>query len=54
MAIIIGKGCLEAIYGLMGWKGLRIDYCGFGPFSSTSTNLVIYISLLRVHVCIIH
>ena len=23
MAIIMGKGCLEAIYGLMGWKGLR-------------------------------
>ena len=22
MAIIMGKGCLEAIYGLMGWKGL--------------------------------
>ena len=26
MAIIMGKGCLEAIYGLMGWKGLII-YC---------------------------
>ena len=24
MAIIMGKGCLEAIYGLMGWKGLRL------------------------------
>ena len=23
MAIIMGKGCLEAIYGLMGWKGLK-------------------------------
>ena len=22
MAIIMGKGCIEAIYGLMGWKGL--------------------------------
>ena len=22
MAIIIGKGCIEAIYGLIGWKGL--------------------------------
>ena len=22
MAIIMGKGCMEAIYGLMGWKGL--------------------------------
>ena len=28
MAIIMSKGCLEAIYGLMGWKGLRrIEYC---------------------------
>ena len=27
MAIIMGKGCLEAIYGLMGWKGLRIENC---------------------------
>ena len=23
MAIIMGKDCIEAIYGLMGWKGLR-------------------------------
>ena len=23
MTIIMGKGCLEAIYGLMGWKGLN-------------------------------
>ena len=23
MAISMGKGCIEAIYGLMGWKGLR-------------------------------
>ena len=21
----MGKGCMEAIYGLMGWKGLNID-----------------------------
>ena len=21
MAIVMGKGCIEAIYGLMGWKG---------------------------------
>ena len=26
MAIIMGKGCIEAIYGLMGWKGLRLPY----------------------------
>ena len=24
MAIIMGKGCIEAIYGLMEWKGLII------------------------------
>ena len=24
MAIIMGKGCIEAIYGLMGWKGLSM------------------------------
>ena len=24
MAIIMGKGYIEAIYGLMGWKGLMI------------------------------
>ena len=23
MAIIMGKDCIEAIYGLMGWKGLK-------------------------------
>ena len=23
IAIIMGKGCIEAIYGLMGWKGLN-------------------------------
>ena len=26
MAIIMGKGCIEAIYGLMGWKGLSGRY----------------------------
>ena len=26
MAIIMGKGCIEAIYGLMGWKGLIRSY----------------------------
>ena len=25
MAIIMGKYCIEAIYGLMGWKGLMIS-----------------------------
>ena len=25
MAIIMGKSCLEAIYGLMGWKGLSFQ-----------------------------
>ena len=27
---------------------LRIDYCGFGPFSSTPTNLLMFISLHKV------
>ena len=26
MAIIMAKGCLEAIYGLMGWKGLMLNW----------------------------
>ena len=26
MAIIMGKGCIEAIYGLMVWKGLIVKY----------------------------
>ena len=26
MAIIMGKGCLEAIYGLMGWKGVKLIF----------------------------
>ena len=25
MAISMGKGCIEAIYGLMGWKGLKVN-----------------------------
>ena len=25
MAIIMGKSCIEAIYGLMGWKGLKLN-----------------------------
>ena len=33
---------------------LMIDYCGFGPFSTTSTNLLKCISLLKVHICIVH
>ena len=28
--------------------GSRIDYCGFGPFSSTPIHLMIFISLLKV------
>ena len=37
------------------WKGLlRIDYCGLGPFSSIPSNLMIFISLLKVLICIIH
>ena len=26
MAIIMGKGCIEAIYGLMGWKGFDMRH----------------------------
>ena len=33
---------------------LRIDYCGFGPSSSTTSNLKIFISLLKVLICIMH
>ena len=33
---------------------LRIDYCGFGPCSSTTINLKIFISLLKVLICIMH
>ena len=25
MAIIMGKGCIEAMYGLIGWKGLKMS-----------------------------
>ena len=35
-------------------RNLRIDYCGFGPFSSTLANLVILISLFKVLVFIVH
>ena len=33
---------------------LRIDYCGFGPFCSTRTKLLLSISLLKVYICIIY
>ena len=33
---------------------LRIDYCGFGPCSSATINLMISISLLKVLICIKH
>ena len=35
-------------------SALRIDYCGLGPFSSTPSNLMIFLSLLKVLICIIH
>ena len=47
MAIIMGKGCLEAIYGLMGWKGLR-NYCGTN-FSVTGMYSVATIIISRPH-----
>ena len=33
---------------------LRLDYCGFGPFCSTGTKLLLSISLLMVLICIIY
>ena len=33
MAIIMAKGCLEAIYGLMGWKGLKQNMFRYGEES---------------------
>ena len=30
MAIIMGKDCIEAIYGLMGWKGLNLSILDVG------------------------
>ena len=35
-------------------KILRIDYCGVAPFCSTRTKLLLYISLLKVLICIIY
>ena len=35
-------------------QGTLSDYCGFGPFSSTLINLMIFISLLKVLIWIIH
>ena len=35
MAIIMGKGCLEALYGLMGWKGLGQLKCEYITFDDT-------------------
>ena len=36
------------------FKNLRLDYCGFGPFCSTGTKLLLSISLLMVLICIIY
>ena len=33
---------------------LRIDYCGFGPFSSTLTDILILMYLPKIQICIIH
>ena len=35
-------------------RGLRIDYCGFWPFGSTRTKLLLSFSLLKVFICIIY
>ena len=41
MAIIMGKGCIEAIYGLMGWKGLIHLPALPCPTSTTSDTTVL-------------
>ena len=33
---------------------LRIDYCGLGPFGSTPTNLMMFISMLKALIYIMH
>ena len=33
---------------------LRIDYSGLGPFGSTPSKLIIFISLLKVLIFVIH
>ena len=56
MAIIMGKGCIEVIYGLMGWKGLlgltsRLNplrlgglasICVFCNYSGTTVARILY------------
>ena len=44
------RSCIEHTGTL---EDLRIDYCGFGPFCSTRTKLLLSISLLKVLICII-
>ena len=40
MAIIMGNDCLEAIYGLMGWKGLRPEVVASSSLSALSIGAV--------------
>ena len=41
-------------WSVMVYDHLRIDYCGFGPFCSTRTKLLLSFSLLKVYICIIY
>ena len=43
MAIIMGKGCLEAIYGLMGWKGLKTQFSDYVCILSEHCFPIVYI-----------
>ena len=44
----------ENVFSAWTFKYLRLDYCGFGPFCSTGTKLLLSISLLMVLICIIY
>ena len=39
MTIIMGKGCIEAIYGLMGWKGLKTVSLVFPELGGYKVNI---------------
>ena len=40
MAIIMDKGCIEAIYGLIGWKGLTLMHILVQPHLTTKHTLI--------------
>ena len=47
--VIFGTFIFGTLYNIH--DSLRLDYCGFGPFCSTSTKLLLSISLLMVLIC---